>query len=403
MSEQRNMRLLAQDTLAGHGAVGEGISMQLTRDGRRVLWLAHESAPINFSAVDVTEPRHPRLLTQVPLPHARMRSNSLEVVGDVLVVAYQVSQPGLKPAGFEVFDVSVPEAPRSVGFYDVSGPRSRGVHQLWFVDGLHVHLSGSAPDLHPHDPRDDQVYQIVSLADPTRPQLVGRWWLPGTMEGDGAPRPARLKPPFGTALRAHNTNVWPERPDRAYLGYLDAGAITLDIADAARPTLVSQWRNAPPMKGFTHTVLPLFSRNLAVVADESIRNAAEDWPKLLWVLDTSDEQHPLPISTCQVDDPERYFGRGGRFGAHNLHENYPHAHSFRSDRHVIGTFFNGGVRVFDLQDPYRPRETAWYVPDRPADSPIGAAQVNDVFVDERCIVYAVERHTGGLYILELDL
>jgi hypothetical protein len=30
-------------------------------------------------------------------------------------------------------------------------------------------------------------------------------------------------------------------------------------------------------------------------------------------------------------------------------------------------------------------------------------QINDVFVDENAIVYAVDRHSGGLYILELDL
>lgn len=157
------------------------------------------------------------------------------------------------------------------------------------------------------------------------------------------------------------------------------------------------------MKGFAHTYLPLFSRNLAVVSDESIRDEAADWPKLLWVLDLSDETRPLPISTCQIEDPQRFFRRGGRFGAHNLHENYPHSYSFRSDRYVIGTFFNAGVRVFDLADPYRPNEVAWFVPDRPPDSPLRAAQVNDVFVDERGIVYAVERHTGGVYILELSL
>jgi hypothetical protein len=28
--------------------------------------------------------------------------------------------------------------------------------------------------------------------------------------------------------------------------------------------------------------------------------------------------------------------------------------------------------------------------------------MNDVFVDEREIVYAVDRHVGGLYILEMD-
>jgi hypothetical protein len=106
--------------------MGEGMSMQLARDGRSVLWLAHEIAPKNFTAVDVSDQRAPKVIVQTDLPHAQMRSNSLEVAGDVMAVAYQVSKFGLKPAGFELFDVSKPEQPRSISFFDASGPHSRG-------------------------------------------------------------------------------------------------------------------------------------------------------------------------------------------------------------------------------------------------------------------------------------
>ena len=81
------MKLLAQHTLNGFGGMGEGMSMQLARDGRRVLWLAHESAPKNFTALDVSDPRAPKVIVQTDLPHAQMRSNSLEVAGDLMAVA----------------------------------------------------------------------------------------------------------------------------------------------------------------------------------------------------------------------------------------------------------------------------------------------------------------------------
>src|ERR671936_2141902 len=113
-----NMKLLAEHRLNGYGGMGEGMAMQLGRDGRRVLWLAHESAPKNFTAVDVTDPRTPKVVVQIDLPHAQMRSNSLEVAGDLMAVAYQVTKFGLKPAGFELFDISKPENPRSVSFFD---------------------------------------------------------------------------------------------------------------------------------------------------------------------------------------------------------------------------------------------------------------------------------------------
>src|SRR5689334_25174738 len=109
-----NFKLLAHDGLAGFGGMGEGISMQAAKDGRRILWMAHESAPKNFTAVDVTDPRQPKIVLQTELPQPYMRSNSLAVVGDVMAVAYQCKQPGLQPAGFELFDISTPEQPKSI-------------------------------------------------------------------------------------------------------------------------------------------------------------------------------------------------------------------------------------------------------------------------------------------------
>src|SRR6185295_13568473 len=122
-----NIKLLAQHELQGHGGIGEGMAMQLTRDGRRILWLAHESAPKNFSGVDVTDPRAPRLIVQTELPHNKVRSNSLDLVGDTLAVAYQTSTVGITPAGVDLFDVSTPEHPKRISHFDCSGPHSRGV------------------------------------------------------------------------------------------------------------------------------------------------------------------------------------------------------------------------------------------------------------------------------------
>ena len=401
--QSRNMKQLAHHTLNGHGGMGEGMAMQLAKDGRRILWLAHESAPKNFTAVDVTEPRSPRVVTQTALPHAQMRSNSLEVSGDMMAVAYQVTQFGLKPAGFELFDISVPERPRSVGHFDASGPHSRGCHALWFVDGETVHMACADPDLKPRNPKDDQIYRIVDVRNPSKPTAVGGWHLPGTMESDREPAPERLAPKFDFGFRAHNTNVYPQRPDRCYLGYLDGGIMVIDIADRTRPKLVSRWRNAPPYNGFSHTVLPLFERGLLVVTEESIMDDGADWPKLVWMLDVRDERHPVSISTMPAPGVKQFLHSGGRCGAHNLHENPPGKGAWRSDDVVLGTFFNAGVRVYDVRNPYEPDEVAWYVPPPPNGAPAGTVQINDVFVDDRGVVFAVDRHAGGLYVLEMNL
>jgi hypothetical protein len=398
-----NMKLLAHHELAGYGGLGEGISMQLTGDGRRILWLAHESAPKNFSGVDVTDPRNPKLIVQTDLPHMKLRSNSLDVVGNIMAVAYQASTVGIKPAGVDLFDVSVPETPKLISHFDCSGPHSRGVHALWFVDGKYIHMSAGAPDFQPRHPFDDQFYRILDVSNPSKPVEAGRWWYPGTREGDEAPAPARLPPQFDTGFRAHNTNVFAERPDRAFVGYIDGGAFVLDISDMGNIKVVSKWNHSPPLNGFIHTVLPLFERGLWIVSDECVQDNGADWPKLVWVVDARNDANPVPIGTFPAPPYNAFARRGGRFGAHNLHENLPGPVSFRSDTIVIGTFFNAGVRVYDTRDPYRVEEIAYYVPGAPKLSPAGAVQLNDVYVDERRIVYTVDRFTGGLYVLELNI
>ncbi|MGQ0652391.1 MAG: LVIVD repeat-containing protein, partial [Betaproteobacteria bacterium] len=371
------MKLLAHHTLNGHGGMGEGMSMQLARDGRRVLWLAHESAPKNFTGVDVSDPRAPKVIVQTDLPHKNMRSNSLETSGDLMAVACQVTTFGLKPAGFELFDISEPERPRPVSFFDASGPWSRGCHQLWFVDGKTVHMACSDPELKPRNPKDDQVYRIVDVSNPSKPTPVGRWHLPGTMEGDTASAPVRLPAQFDSGFRAHNTNVYPERPDRCYLGYLDGGIMVLDISDRSRPKLVSRWCNSPPYNGFAHTVLPLFGRGLLVVTDESIQDDGADWPKLVWLLDARDETNLVSIGTLPVTGVKPHLRAGGRCGAHNVHENPPTGGAWRSENVVLGTFFNAGVRAYDISDPYAPREVGFFVPPAPPGARGGTIQIND--------------------------
>lgn len=273
-----NFTLLAQHELGDFGGMGEGMAVQVAKDGRRIIWLAHERAPKNFTAVDVTDPRKPKVVVQTDLPESFMRSNSLELSGDIMAVAHQTHKAGQKPTGFELFDVSVPEKPKSITYIDASGPSSLGVHQLWFCDGEFVHMAAGASDFEPTNPLDAQCYRIFDVRNPAKPVEAGRWWLPGTSEGDNAPPPMRHQAPLlDRGFRAHNTNVYPQRPDRCYLGYLDAGMFVMDIADKASPKPICQWDNSPPYTGFTHTVLPMFTRKLLIVTDES----TTDWPKLI--------------------------------------------------------------------------------------------------------------------------
>ena len=398
--EIRNMRLISHHDLNGYGNIGEGVHLHQTEDGRRVLYMAHESAPKDITSVDVTDIANPRLLAQTELAYDHLRSNSLSIVDDTMLVAYQSLQPGQPGTGMGVYNISNPEEPRQIGFMDLGGEYSRGCHCLWWVDGEYAHLSTGAADFQPRDQKDDQFYMIVDVKDPTNPREAGRWWFPGTREGDADPMPAR-HPQFDAGHRLHNGNVYPERPDRAYCAYMDSGVVILDIEDKANPKMVSHINYAPPFPGFTHTVLPLFNRDLMLVTQEAVRLNGEDYPKLMWMMDIRDETNPIIIGTLPMPDTEDFFNRPGRFGAHNVYENQPGPTCFYSDNLIFATLFNAGVRVYDTSDAFHPKEVAYFVPEIPEGAPSNG--INDVYVDENGIMYVVDRLKGGLYILELTL
>ena len=62
--EIRNMRLISHHDLNGFGNIGEGVHLHVNRDSRRILYLAHESAPKDITSVDVTDVANPRLVAR---------------------------------------------------------------------------------------------------------------------------------------------------------------------------------------------------------------------------------------------------------------------------------------------------------------------------------------------------
>jgi len=424
-AEAKAMELVAHHELGGNCDGGEGMAIQ-QRDGRRILYLAHEGQKTCLSIVDVTDPKAPALLNQLPSPGPGVaRCNSLGLSGDVLAVANQTLKPGQKPAGMWLLDVSDLSrvqrakglADLSLAFFDTSGAHSRGVHWLWFVDGKFAHLATGAADFTPTNAQDDQFYLVVDVRDPRKPREAGRWWLPGTRAGDRClPGCLPKRQRIDDGYRAHDIHVYPQRPDRAYVGYIDAGAITLDLsglseASAGRgqgfsPRLVSRLDYSPPFTAWTHTFQPLFSRGLAVISDEAISEKCADAPKLVWIADVREETNPIIVATAPApQNVSELCARGGRFGAHNLHPNFPGPASARLENTFVGSFFNGGVRIYRLVDvalpgaPPRVEEVGFFVPEAPPRNPSGTIQINHAIVDDKRLIYANDRLTGGLYIL----
>ena len=84
-----------------------------------------------------------------------------------------------------------------------------------------------------------------------------------------------------------------------------------------------------------------------------------------------------------------------------------HRHASRFENKIAWlAYFNAGIRVVDLSDPYRLQEVGYYVPKTNERShPIAkeqpvVVQINDVDIDHRGLAYASDRVGTGLFILE---
>ena len=133
-----------------------------------------------------------------------------------------------------------------------------------------------------------------------------------------------------------------------------------------------------------HTAMPLFDRNLMLVTDELTENARQGLAEAGLGArharrNASGVDRHLPDAAGRrLSRPRRPLRR-----AQYARETPELPTAWQSDQIVLGTFFNGGLRAYDISNPYQPKEVGCFVPPAPKGSPVGAMQLNDVFVDER--------------------
>jgi hypothetical protein len=101
-----------------------------------------------------------------------------------------------------------------------------------------------------------------------------------------------------------------------------------------------------------------------------------------------------------------YYEKGGRFGPHNQHHHQGNPDHTSDPNTVLLTYFNAGLRRYDVTDPYVPRETGFFVPDDPMQrrgpKPTDlVTQFEDVLVDDRGIVFCSDKN-HGLFVLRQD-
>jgi hypothetical protein len=347
--------------------------------------------------LDVTDPAAPEIVGEIPGPDdPNCKSNQVQVADGLCIIGVGHRQPGwggdpskAGDEGIHVWDVSDPLSPRFVSGYRYGGS---GTHRNLYAGGRYIHATPSVPGY------EGFIYSILDIEDPAAPTEVGRWFFPEQFVAGGATAAQRI---------SHHGPATPVG-DRAYLAYGSKGMVILDISDVTAPALVSRLDIGPAFTSHIamHTVMPLPDRGLAVVNTEAIAELSAEPHHIAGIVDMSDEENLRLISMFPVPRPPEGAGypnfhtRGGRFGPHNQHHPQGQPHLWSSDQLVYLTWFNAGLRVYDISDPYLPREVGWFLPDDPAERrgllPKTAlvTQSEDVIIDARGYAYLSDKNHG---------
>ena len=346
-------------------------------------FIGHMAAPDGTSIVDLRDPANPRVLAQLNVPrglhsHKVQTANGIMVVNREIVDRKVATAAGLR-GGLAIYDVRDPASPREIAVWNCDGT---GVHRFTF-DGRYAYIS---PEIEGYI---GNIVMILDLETPDRPREVGRWWIPGqwTAGGETPSWPGRQH-------RCHHAI---RKDDRLYVSYWHGGGVILDISNAGSPKLVSQFDWSPPFPWPTHSLVPvpfeIHKRRYILVADEDVDpidpEMAPDLAAFIWIVDATDERRLVPVASFQV---EGVHGRRNpqMTGCHQPVETIV-------STEIPVAWFAQGLRFIDISNPMAPKETAHFLPD-PADSS-GRVSSNDVFMDERELVYLIDR-IGGLTIVE---
>lgn len=382
--------------LVGHLDI-EGGGMVDVHDG--VAYIGHMKPPFATSIVDVSNPAEPKILSRIktrPKTHSHkarvcdniMISNCEQYADSISGYLFNSQFSKDIEVGLAVTDISDPAAPKELAFLKVGGINianaPAGVHRFEFdCERKLAYISATDEGYR------GNIVMIIDLSDPENPAEVSRWWLPGQWV-DGGEEPTWRRNDY----HVHHPN---RLGDRLYVPMWYGGFAIVDVSDVANPKTVThlEYRRPSP----THTTLPIgheiLGRKWLLVFDEDISDKCEDMQASILLYDITDEEYPSLAGLFRVREGGKYGRCDGRknkrFGAHQPHERVG------EDNLVYAAWFSGGLRIIDISDPYKPKEVGYYVPEPVAGFKF--PQSNDVFVDDKGLIYLIDRF-NGLDILE---
>jgi hypothetical protein len=454
-----NMELVGFNDLQGRSCYQPLVVHQ---HGREIAYCGHHAGtgfnPLTgqvesngTSLVDVTDPDSPKYLAHIPGPAGSIDAGGSQMVrvcsGDVLpsnskeeakrkhgkwyLLRTHGNSSGVATPieSQEIYDVTDPAHPSFLK--TIVGGLSNTHKNWWECDTGIAYLVANIPSEGWRHSGSIQHLKIYNLHDPANPEYIRDFGLVGQQPAGwiqplGAPTfEGPVNPPSGI----HGPiSGYPAR-DRVYMAYGVGSNGVVQIVD--REKLL----HGDPKDVFTpqisffnlvstgqggHTSFPIYKgkQDLLLVVSEEGGNEctprATHVPHLAWLYDISKETTPTLLSTLSVpENPGDFCNKGGRFGAHASTESFYRPYYGRL---AIISWFNAGVRVWDIRDPANPLPAAYFIPapnqntfancalvDPPPAAPDckNAIQTNNVELDDRGLIYIADRAGTGMHILRL--
>jgi len=374
-----NIRHLCRMELPGGG--------QITIQGKYA-YVGHQHGPDGTTILDISDPRQPKILSRLMTSHPWSHSHKVRVVGDIMVVNSEI-EPGAgdrekyPDGGFRIYDIKDRTSPRLLTFVKT---HARGVHRF-DLDEDYAYISTEMEGFV------GNILVIYDIRNPSKPVEVSRWWMAGQNVADDEPAH-----PKG---RNHSLHHAMRCGDEMYAGCWFSGISIIDVADITNPRTLSRYEYDPPCPEPTHTFLKVpFSirgKSIAVSTEEERPQRGVDTGKPhapLRTWDVTNPAKPKILCTYNVsEDTAPYHGDKVRFGAHQLREQVD------TDCLLYVTWFAAGLRIIDINDPSRPIERGYFIP-QPTTGKT-TPWTNDAAKDGRGLIFFTDK-VCGLDVIEFD-
>ena len=409
----RNIKRIGHIDIPGGG--------QVVVDGNYA-YVGHMKPPDGTTILDISDPKNPTIVSQISLADDYSHTHKVRVVGDLMYTNVEQNQRHFlrkgdavpevrarlaaehgRPAsdeeiaaeiGVSTTDIPVLEAARERGYsdggfkvYDISDKANPKeiAYQRTFGFGVH-RFDADENYAYMSTEMEGYVGNILVVYDmkkPAQPTEVSRWHMPGQhLAGGEVP----TWKGYGNRLH-HAMRVG----DELWAAVWNAGLRVIDATDITNLKTIGTYNYHPQIPEPTHTVMPLEQtidgRRYAIAIDEEHTHIRGRLHGFLWVLDVTDLSDIRAISAFDVGETDSPWSRtpGARFGAHQYREKL-------DSTFVYATWFAGGLRIIDVADPFLPVEIAHYIPEPVGGLP--APATNDVDVDERGLIYLLDRDRG---------